>query len=205
MKTAFLMAALMLAPLGFADQISVPNTFTNGTTAVATEVNANFSALVDESNAQDLRLVALAGGADMRGEQLEALALASDAQAQTIDAQAQSIDMQAQSIDTLATESTAQGMQLASLASDVVDQDQRLAALESADDVEEQFDHLVCNGGGVWATSPTSLAVCTPRLDPVARINTRYADVVRNGWVPVSVSDSTILFERKVETTESSR
>ena len=40
-----------------ADQISLPNTFTAGTKAVAEEVNENFSALASESNSQDLRIV----------------------------------------------------------------------------------------------------------------------------------------------------
>jgi len=39
--------------VAFATQITVPNTFVNGTIADADEVNANFDALVTESNAQD--------------------------------------------------------------------------------------------------------------------------------------------------------
>jgi len=42
-----------------ADQIAVPFTFVNGTIADATEMNANFDALVLESNAQDLRIADL--------------------------------------------------------------------------------------------------------------------------------------------------
>lgn len=57
----------MLAAAGgaaFADQVEVPHQFVAGATARASEVNANFSALAQESNAQDLRINALeAGGA----------------------------------------------------------------------------------------------------------------------------------------------
>ena len=46
--------------IAMADQISVPNTFVAGTTARASEVNANFDALVQESNAQDQQIAAQA-------------------------------------------------------------------------------------------------------------------------------------------------
>jgi hypothetical protein len=42
-----------------ASQISIPFFFVDGTVASAAEVNANFSALVNESNAQDLRIGAI--------------------------------------------------------------------------------------------------------------------------------------------------
>jgi hypothetical protein len=55
-----LVVAVVAIPLAaYATQISVPYTFVNGTPADATEVNANFSTLVSESNAQDSRLAAL--------------------------------------------------------------------------------------------------------------------------------------------------
>jgi hypothetical protein len=49
----------LAAAVSYAAQISVPNTFTNGTPADASQVNANFSTLETESNAQDLRLAAV--------------------------------------------------------------------------------------------------------------------------------------------------
>ena len=52
-----LAAAVVAIPLAaYAAQISVPNTFVNGTIADAAEVNANFGVLVTESNAQDSRI-----------------------------------------------------------------------------------------------------------------------------------------------------
>ena len=37
-------------------QITIPNTFSGGTLITASQINANFSALVNESNAQDARI-----------------------------------------------------------------------------------------------------------------------------------------------------
>jgi hypothetical protein len=55
-----LVAVMVAIPLAaYAAQISIPYTFTNGTPANANEVNANFSALVGESNAQDTRLATI--------------------------------------------------------------------------------------------------------------------------------------------------
>ena len=53
------MVAVAMTAAAVADQISVPNQFIAGTTARASEVNQNFQALVQESNAQDLRIQAL--------------------------------------------------------------------------------------------------------------------------------------------------
>ncbi len=51
---------LLVIPLAVAaGTVSVPNTFVNGTVADADQVNANFSALATESNAQDARLLTL--------------------------------------------------------------------------------------------------------------------------------------------------
>jgi hypothetical protein len=55
-----LSAVLLLIPIAaYAGSISIPNTFTNGTTADADEVNENFDALAVESNDQDSRLTTL--------------------------------------------------------------------------------------------------------------------------------------------------
>jgi hypothetical protein len=55
-----LLAALVLVPaMAYAAVISVPHTFTNGTVADAVEINANFDALIVESNDQDARIAAL--------------------------------------------------------------------------------------------------------------------------------------------------
>ncbi|MHC4109241.1 MAG: hypothetical protein ACYSTY_14260, partial [Planctomycetota bacterium] len=64
-----LVVAVVAIPLAaYAATVSVPYNFVNGTVADATEVNANFSALVAESNAQDARLTALeTGGAAPSG------------------------------------------------------------------------------------------------------------------------------------------
>lgn len=45
-----------------ADPITLPYTFSNGERADADEVNANFSTLADESNAQDTRITTLESG-----------------------------------------------------------------------------------------------------------------------------------------------
>ena len=53
----------VLVPLaGLATTIGMPNTFSNGTTADADEVNANFDVLVNESNTQDTRITDLESG-----------------------------------------------------------------------------------------------------------------------------------------------
>jgi hypothetical protein len=55
---------LVTIPLAaIAAQIALPHTFVNGTTADATEVNANFAALEAESNDQDARISDLEGPA----------------------------------------------------------------------------------------------------------------------------------------------
>ena len=60
-------AVAILASVVVAEQITVPNQFTAGTPARASEVNANFDALVQESNSQDLRIEALKGDVDKIG------------------------------------------------------------------------------------------------------------------------------------------
>lgn len=57
----------VLASIVTAEQISVPNQFAAGQPARAAEVNANFDALVQESNAQDLRIGALNGDLEKLG------------------------------------------------------------------------------------------------------------------------------------------
>ena len=57
--------------VALAGQVSVPHTFVAGTTARASEVNANFAALAAESNNQDMRLASLEGAVGTAGaEQL---------------------------------------------------------------------------------------------------------------------------------------
>jgi len=51
-------AALVICT-ALAGQIDIPHQFTSGTPARAAEVNANFAALAEESNAQDTRLTAI--------------------------------------------------------------------------------------------------------------------------------------------------
>jgi hypothetical protein len=53
---ALLLILVLPALEGIAGTVSVPNVFTDGTTALAAEVNANFDALVVESNTQDGRI-----------------------------------------------------------------------------------------------------------------------------------------------------
>jgi hypothetical protein len=60
-RLALIGAVVAVAAVSYAAQISVPNIFVNSTVADADEVNANFSALVMESNSQDSWLVALEG------------------------------------------------------------------------------------------------------------------------------------------------
>lgn len=52
-------AAVSIIGVAAADQITVPNQFSAGTLARASEVNENFSALAVESNAQDARIATL--------------------------------------------------------------------------------------------------------------------------------------------------
>jgi uncharacterized protein YjbI with pentapeptide repeats len=52
-------AVLVVATASYAASVSMPYTFVNGTIADADQVNANFGALVAESNDQDSRLAAL--------------------------------------------------------------------------------------------------------------------------------------------------
>jgi hypothetical protein len=56
LRIALVAAVVGLAAVSYAATISVPYEFFNGTIADATEVNANFSTLVTESNAQDSRI-----------------------------------------------------------------------------------------------------------------------------------------------------
>ena len=51
-----LLASLLLLPLPALAQTQVPHTFTDGTPALASEVNENFDALADGVNAQDVRI-----------------------------------------------------------------------------------------------------------------------------------------------------
>jgi|GEM_PF-3691091 len=56
--------AAVLASIVAAEQISVPHQFTAGSPARASEVNENFDVIVQESNAQDVRIAALKGDFD---------------------------------------------------------------------------------------------------------------------------------------------
>jgi hypothetical protein len=57
--TLVILVSLAVPLAAYAATISLPNIFSNGTTADANEVNANFDTLVLESNAQDTRLSTL--------------------------------------------------------------------------------------------------------------------------------------------------
>ena len=59
LRFTLLAVALLTPAAAYAAIIGVPNMFSNGTIADANEVNANFSALVSESNDQDARLASL--------------------------------------------------------------------------------------------------------------------------------------------------
>ena len=64
-----LLASLLLFPLSALSQTEVPNAFSDGTPALAAEVNENFTAVADGVNAQDVRIQsvenAIAGPAEM--------------------------------------------------------------------------------------------------------------------------------------------
>ena len=55
----FGVGAAFIVCTALAAQIDIPHQFTSGTPARAAEVNANFAALAEESNAQDTRLTAI--------------------------------------------------------------------------------------------------------------------------------------------------
>jgi hypothetical protein len=59
-RLALVAAVLLVATASYAATVSMPYSFSNGTIADATEVNANFNTLVTESNAQDSRIAARA-------------------------------------------------------------------------------------------------------------------------------------------------
>jgi hypothetical protein len=59
LRLVLLCATVIIPMVTYAAVIGAPYTFSNGTIADATEVNANFSALVTESNDQNSRLAAL--------------------------------------------------------------------------------------------------------------------------------------------------
>lgn len=59
---AFTVTSLFMPLHTSAEQITLPHTFSNGERADANEVNANFSTLADESNAQDGRITTLEDG-----------------------------------------------------------------------------------------------------------------------------------------------
>ena len=54
----------IMASIVAAEQIAIPHQFASGTPALASEVNANFDVLVQESNAQDERIAAISGKID---------------------------------------------------------------------------------------------------------------------------------------------
>ena len=59
-KTAVALLVIALVPLIAIGQVTLPNTFTNGTVADADEVNANFDALLEESARFHQTLVGMA-------------------------------------------------------------------------------------------------------------------------------------------------
>ena len=67
-RTLYVVSTLAAACVQ-ADPITLPHTFKNGERADANEVNANFSVLADESNAQNARITTLesGGGAGEQG------------------------------------------------------------------------------------------------------------------------------------------
>jgi hypothetical protein len=64
MRFAFSIIALsvLASSLASADEVVIPHTFSNGQVADATDVNANFKALADESNTNNTRIGVLEGG-----------------------------------------------------------------------------------------------------------------------------------------------
>ncbi|WP_157828041.1 hypothetical protein [Paraglaciecola sp. MB-3u-78] len=64
MRFAFSIIALsvLASSLTSAAEVVIPHTFSNGQVADATDVNANFKALADETNANNTRIGVLEGG-----------------------------------------------------------------------------------------------------------------------------------------------
>ena len=144
-----------------ADQIAVPNTFASGAKAIAADVNENFSLLVTESNAQDVRLVTVES--NLNGQNEDIVALVADNNAQD------------QSIAVLAANSAAQ--------------DERITAIESAISPAVE-DQLFCVAFSTWPVTGDSYD-CTQLSEPTAIRSLTFAQVAAEGWIGVSVGGET--------------
>lgn len=140
-----------------ADQVSIPNTFSSGTRAIAADVNENFSLLATESNAQDLRLATVESDLASQNDDIAALVADNDAQDQ--------------SITVLAASNAAQ--------------DERIATIESTISPAVE-DQLFCVAFSTWPVTGDSYD-CTQLSEPTIVRSLTFAQVAAEGWIGVSV------------------
>jgi hypothetical protein len=156
---AVVAAAIPLA--AYAAQISVPYNFVNGTVADATEVNANFSALVTESNAQDLRLAAV--------ESLVATHTSDITVLQT------DVANNASDIATIGSAVAANTSNIATNVSDIVSNSGNIAT--NASNIAANTSSVATNAGNI-ATNATNIAT---NATGIGALNTTFSGVSRGG------------------------
>ncbi|MEM1173722.1 MAG: hypothetical protein AAF545_11300 [Pseudomonadota bacterium] len=172
---------LSVASTSLADPITLPNSFTPGTRALATEVNENFTTLVTESNAQDLRITAVADINDAQDQQVLTLTGRVDQQDQQVTVLAQRADLLDQSSMALMAEVGVQGQDIAAITTDIDAQDQRISVLEST----IVSDQLFCVTAINWPVSDAAFP-CRQSSDPNTIRNLTFVQVLAEGWVGVS-------------------
>jgi len=172
--SGLVLASVLALPLVVAaDTVTVPNTFTNGTTADANEVNANFDAVESAVNDNDARIGAAESGvasnaAGIIAETARAAfaesANAMDIAAETVRAQgaeqtnADGIAAQASAIATVQAEVAGIGdsaAEIAALQAQVAALEARIALLEAALGVSGRF--VACQDGLTVADTETGL------------------------------------------------
>jgi len=161
----------------FADQITLPNSFTSGTKAVAEEVNENFSTLALESNDQDLRITSVEEANKAVTKEVN------------------------DNFSTLALESNDQDLRITSIEAATVNavndsnsQDVRITALES--ETPLVTDQLFCTTGGESWVQFSYTLYCVQSSNPDSVRQLTFSQVVSEGWIGVSVGARSVLFNK---------
>jgi septal ring factor EnvC (AmiA/AmiB activator) len=166
--------AMAIACTATADQITVPNSFAAGTPARAAQVNANFAALVTESNAQDTRLTSLQTSATQLTQSVQTLEGTTATHGTRLSAVESSVQQVNQGVQEATAENGAQNQRL-----------QYVEAAISQAGLKPVTDQLICPISYLSVTDNSSFS-CIQSSVTSGLVTKTFRQILSEGWIVAS-------------------